>query len=86
MSLIETSESVNLISFDDKEGIFVFTKEAEQYLNSIPNDISLGIISIVGKKLTGKSYFLNNSLFKEKQPSLKIKKKEKSNSFFKVKK
>ena len=70
----------NLIQFREHEG-FSITKEAEDYLNSISNEISLGIISIAGKKSTGKTYFINNALFSEKFPTFKVEKSKKIPKF-----
>jgi len=37
-------------------------REAEDYLNSLPEDRKIGVISIVGKYRTGKSFFVNRVL------------------------
>jgi len=55
------NNAIPFIIYDQKEG-FVLNKEAEAYLNSMPKDRKLGIISIVGKYRTGKSFFVNRVL------------------------
>ena len=55
------NNAIPFIIYDQKEG-FVLNKEAEEYLNSMPKDRKLGIISIVGKYRTGKSFFVNRVL------------------------
>ena len=60
-SLNSNNNAIPFIIYDQKEG-FVLNKEAETYLNSLPKDRKLGVISIVGKYRTGKSFFVNRVL------------------------
>lgn len=53
--------AIPFITFDDKKG-FILNKEAEELLRSQSEDRKVGIISIVGKYRTGKSFFTNRVL------------------------
>lgn len=53
--------AIPFIYYDDKKG-FVLNKDAEDMLLSHSEDRNLGIISIVGKYRTGKSFFTNRVL------------------------
>ncbi|KAL4442538.1 hypothetical protein ABPG74_006940 [Tetrahymena malaccensis] len=57
----KSAEAIPFIVYDQKEG-FQLNKDAENYLNSLPQDRKLGLISIVGKYRTGKSFFVNRVL------------------------
>lgn len=56
----DSNEAIPFITFKDSEG-FVLTEEARSFLSEL-DDKPLGIISIVGKYRTGKSYFVNKVL------------------------
>ncbi len=51
---------IPFITFSEKQG-FHLSKEAEDFLLSL-NDTKLGLISVVGKYRTGKSFFVNRVL------------------------
>ena len=52
--------AIPFISFREKQG-FVLTQEAEAFLKTI-GDEKVGVISMVGKYRTGKSFFINRVL------------------------
>ena len=54
------TEAIPFILFDKKKG-FIITEESKKYLRTLENK-KLGIISIVGKYRTGKSYLINKVL------------------------
>lgn len=56
----EKGKALPFITFNEKQG-FQLSKEAEQFLKSL-DDSPLGIVSIVGKYRTGKSFFINRVL------------------------
>lgn len=60
---METSSqrAIPFITFTEKQG-FVLSKEAEDFLNSIDDSAKLGLVSVVGKYRTGKSFFVNRVL------------------------
>jgi len=55
------SHAIPFIYYDDKKG-FVLNKEAEEVLLTRSADRTVGVISIVGKYRTGKSFFTNRVL------------------------
>lgn len=55
------SRAIPFITYDEKKG-FVLNKEAEDVLRSRPEERKIGVISIVGKYRTGKSFFTNRVL------------------------
>ena len=57
----ESERAIPFIIYNTETG-FKLTSEAEQFLNSISPDTILGIISVVGKYRTGKSFFVNRVL------------------------
>jgi hypothetical protein len=60
---METStkgKALPFITFHEKQG-FILNKEAEEFLKSL-DDSPLGIVSVVGKYRTGKSFFINRVL------------------------
>lgn len=57
----KAEEAIPFIVYDAKEG-FCLTKEAESYLLSLDEERKVGVISIVGKYRTGKSFFVNRVL------------------------
>ena len=65
MDYQEKIDSIPFIAFTESEG-FQITPEAKEFLNSL-NSQKLGVISIVGKYRTGKSYFVNKVLLNSKK-------------------
>ena len=65
METPEQIDSIPFIAFTESEG-FQITEEAKNFLNSL-NSQKLGVISIVGKYRTGKSYFVNKVLLNRKK-------------------
>ena len=61
---------LTLISVDAHNQLSL-TPEAESFLNSLAEDLSLGIICVVGKQRTGKSYLINSVLM-EHSNSFKV--------------
>lgn len=53
--------SIPFINYDPKKG-FMISKDAEDFLASLNPDRKIGVISIVGKYRTGKSFFINRVL------------------------
>ena len=45
------------ITYDEKG--FQITREAKDFLEQLPDEVELGIVSVVGKYRTGKSFFIN---------------------------
>jgi hypothetical protein len=62
----QPGQALSFITFSERNG-FMLTKEAEEFLKSL-DDSQLGIVSIVGKYRTGKSFFINRVLL-ERQKS-----------------
>jgi len=58
-------EAIPFIIFNKKNG-FEITKESIEFLNKL-KDKNLGVISVVGKYRTGKSYFINKALLDRKK-------------------
>lgn len=58
--MAEKSIGIPFISFHDRKG-FVLNPEAEEYLRSV-GDTKIGVVSVVGKYRTGKSFFINRVL------------------------
>lgn len=58
---VHERKAIPFITYDEKKG-FVLNKEAEEVLLSCSADRTVGIISIVGKYRTGKSFFTNRVL------------------------
>ena len=57
----EEEKAIPFISYDVKKG-FVIGEEAEAFLNCLDEETLIGIICIVGKYRTGKSFFTNRVL------------------------
>jgi hypothetical protein len=53
--------AIPFIFYTEKQG-FKLNPEAEAYLKSLDKDRKLGVVSIVGKYRTGKSFFVNRIL------------------------
>ncbi len=60
-------QALPFITFSNQTG-FVLSKEAEAFLKSL-GDSELGIVSVVGKYRTGKSFFINRVLLGNQQQS-----------------
>ena len=58
---IPQERAIPFITFSEKQG-FVLAKEAEEFLRSLDESTKLGLISVVGKYRTGKSFFVNRVL------------------------
>lgn len=59
------------IIYDKKTG-FQMTPESESFLLSLNPERKLGIISIVGKYRTGKSFFINRVLLNTKKGGFNV--------------
>jgi len=70
MEQTEKGKALPFITFAEKQG-FVLNKEAEQFLESL-QDCQLGVISIVGKYRTGKSFFINRVLLDTKKDGFNV--------------
>lgn len=57
--------SIQLISFDGKN--WKLTPEAKSFLQAISSLKEIGIVSVIGKPKTGKSFFLNEVVLKTEQ-------------------
>ena len=64
--------AIPFINYTNENGFYI-TEEAKIFLESLSNDYKIGVISIIGKYRTGKSFFLNRVLLDSE-----------SNSVFKV--
>ncbi len=60
MNTSDKGEAIPFITFDDRKG-FVLSKEAEEFLKN-QGDSQLGVVTVVGKYRTGKSFFINRVL------------------------
>jgi hypothetical protein len=58
------NEAIQLISLDPQSNKLVFNPDAEKYIKSLKDPI--GVISVVGKYRTGKSYLLNRIILNNK--------------------
>ncbi len=58
---MEPNKRINFIIYDRIKG-YIITDEAADFLNSLDQDIKLGVMSVVGKYRTGKSFFINRVL------------------------
>ena len=67
----DTPKAIPFIIYSPSEG-FSLTKEAECYLNSLQKDRKIGVISIVGKYRTGKSFFVNRVLLNQQNQGFKV--------------
>ena len=70
MELPNNSQAIPFISYVEEKG-FVITPEAENFLNSL-SDTRLGVVSIVGKYRTGKSFFINRILLNQKSGGFNV--------------
>ena len=60
----QKGKGIPFIIHDDKKG-YILSEQAENYLNSL-TETKLGVISVVGKYRTGKSFLINRVLLEEK--------------------
>ena len=70
MESSHNGQAIPFISFVEGKG-FVITQEAENFLNSLSNT-KLGVVSIVGKYRTGKSFFINRILLNQKSGGFNV--------------
>ena len=63
-------QALPFITFSDRHG-FVLSKEAEEFLKTL-GDSQLGIVSMVGKYRTGKSFFINRVLLGTQQSGFNV--------------
>ena len=64
-------EAIPFIIFNKKNG-FEITKESIEFLKTL-KDKRLGVISVVGKYRTGKSYFINKALLNRSKKMIRRK-------------
>lgn len=67
---LSEGRAIPFIAYHERKG-YVLTEEAEQFLNSL-TDPKLGIISVVGKYRTGKSFFINRVLLNQKKSGFNV--------------
>ena len=70
METLHQNQAISFISYHEKQG-FILTQEAEQFLMSL-GEKKLGIISIVGKYRTGKSFFVNRVLLNKQKNGFNV--------------
>lgn len=58
---MEPNKRINFIIYDKIKG-YIITDQAAAFLNNLDPDIKLGVMSVVGKYRTGKSFFINRVL------------------------
>lgn len=68
---LQAPQAISFITYSPSEG-FSLTKEAENFLNSLDKNKKLGVISIVGKYRTGKSFFVNRVLLNKQKSGFKV--------------
>lgn len=59
------------ISYQEGRG-FQLNEEAEEFLLNLPENRKLGVVSIVGKYRTGKSFFVNRVLLNQKKGGFQV--------------
>lgn len=69
---MDTSEgtAIPFITFQERKG-YVLTEQAEKFLNSL-SDTKLGVLTVVGKYRTGKSFFINRVLLNQKKSGFSV--------------
>lgn len=70
-NLIETPKAIPFIIYSPTEG-FSLTKESEDFLNTLGKERKIGVVSIVGKYRTGKSFFVNRVLLNKQKQGFKV--------------
>jgi hypothetical protein len=66
ISSFSEERAIPFISYSPKDG-FRLTADAENFLSSIPEETQIGVITIVGRYRTGKSFFVNRVLLNKSQ-------------------
>ena len=61
MTTTNSEDAIPFIIYNEKTG-FNITDQAENYLKNLDPNRKIGVISIVGKYRTGKSFFVNRVL------------------------
>jgi len=64
-------QAIPFITYSPSEG-FALTKESEIFLSSLNKERKVGVISIVGKYRTGKSFFVNRVLLNHQKAGFKV--------------
>ena len=64
-------KAIPFIIYTPADG-FTLTKESEIFLNSLNKERKIGVISIVGKYRTGKSFFVNRVLLNQQKEGFKV--------------
>ncbi len=64
-------KAIPFITYSPSDG-FALTKESETFLNSLNKERKIGVISIVGKYRTGKSFFVNRVLLNHQKQGFKV--------------
>lgn len=62
--------AIPFITFQDRKG-FILTEQAEKFLNSLTEE-KLGVVSVVGKYRTGKSFFINRVLLNHRKSGFNV--------------
>ena len=70
-NFIQNQLPICLIDYNKSTG-FSVTKQGEEFLSSLDLNNELAIISIIGKIKSGKSYFLNKTLLKNRNQGFKV--------------
>lgn len=63
--------AIPFISYEEGKG-FKLNEQAEEFLLNLPEDRKLGVVSIVGKYRTGKSFFVNRVLLDQKKGGFQV--------------
>lgn len=64
-------KAIPFITYSPSEG-FSLTQESESFLGSLSKERKIGIVSIVGKYRTGKSFFVNRVLLNSQKTGFKV--------------
>ncbi len=67
---MEEEKALSFIEYQSESG-FVLSSESERFLQSL-GDRELGVICVVGKYRTGKSFFLNRVLLEKEGQGFKV--------------
>lgn len=65
-SLSAGGQAIPFISIDQKTGTFEVSQEAMVFLESIPRNMKISVVSIAGPYRTGKSFLANRILNQSK--------------------
>lgn len=63
-------KAIPFVTFQERKG-YVLTEEAEKFLNSL-TETKIGVITVVGKYRTGKSFFINRVLLNQKKSGFSV--------------